>query len=53
MEREYPHLGNIKPSKVFFKNVLFYEEIEKISTAHIFKNLDEADMRSISLNRRN
>lgn len=33
-------LCHVESGKIFFKHVPFYQQIEKIPTAHIFENLD-------------
>jgi len=33
------NLSNIEASEVFLKGVSFYQEIEEISTAHVFEDL--------------
>lgn len=37
-EREV-YLGNVEPGKVFLKHVLLNQEIQKVPTTHVFKNL--------------
>ena len=40
IEEESANLCNVKSGKIFFEDVPFYQQIEEISTAHIFENLD-------------
>lgn len=46
------NLSNIESGEIFFKDVSFYQQIEKVSTAHVFKHLidrlgNEVDIKSL------
>ena len=36
---EIMYLSNIEASKVLFKHITFYQQVEKISASHVFQNL--------------
>ena len=38
-ERKDADLCDVEPREVLFKDVPFYQEIEKISSAHVFQDL--------------
>jgi hypothetical protein len=41
------NLSNIESGEIFFKDVSFYQQIEKVSTAHVFKHLIDREMKLI------